>query len=453
MLAGSGFAGPRHCGGQAMTEMVVVSIFFLVPFFLFIVLIGKYVDMRSSTLQAARYAAFERTVYSATGNEREATMAKLTDAQLANGTRMRFFSSGVDSIVQTQNDSTSAYAGNPLWSDQGGNLLLSNADSAGGTGGTTVAANAAGEPASFAADVVLQNTLGTWQSTVGSVLGDLGGFALTYEKYYTASVAATPSNPIGPAPFDSINLTFNASDTLLADGWSASDIDYEKAQAQRMVPTGVLNFLNNTVVDAIGGAVVPDLFGSPLGPQQGPQFGYVVVDTAGSVPADRLANYTPPAPSGGGNPDISGQVSQTITQYENLGFSLVSQVTNADGSVTLTFSKDGATVTQTVGGSGGSGSNNTLPPQNGTVYSVTNSTIANLEAGGYTLTSGPTFTCAGGCIGSPVDYTPATSATATLTQSFTSNGHTFTSTMTVAVTQASPYNPLNPQAIVQENSQ
>ena len=50
MLAGSGFAGPRHCGGQAMTEMVVVSIFFLVPFFLFIVLIGKYVDMRSSTL-------------------------------------------------------------------------------------------------------------------------------------------------------------------------------------------------------------------------------------------------------------------------------------------------------------------------------------------------------------------------------------------------------------------
>lgn len=412
--------------------MVIVCAFFLVPFFLFIVLIGKYVDMSSTTLQAARYVAFERTVYSATGNEREADMARLTDAELTNSTRMRFFSAGVDSITQTQNTSVDNFAGKDIWRDQSGQRLIDAGNA------PAVGASGASEPLAFAADVTLQNTMGVWQSTVGSVLGNLGGFALNYTKYYTASVAATPLHPVGPSSgpvrFDLLNLTFHAHDTLLADGWSASGIDYEKAQAQRMVPTGVLSFLDNPVVKGLLTTVVPDLGAEANGP---PEFGYVVVDTAGSVPADRLKDYTPPPPdTGGDGQDIGKAVEQTIKQFEDMGYTLVSQVTNGDGSVTLTFSKDGMNVSTTVGGSGG-GSGNDLPSQKGSVYTVTNATIGSLKTGGYSVQSGPVFMCGSVPCGPVVNGADpavnATSSTTTLVQSFTQNGKSFTSTIVLTV--------------------
>ena len=49
--------------GQAMTEMVIASSFVLVPLFLLIPLLGKYIDLNQSTIQATRYEAWEYTVW------------------------------------------------------------------------------------------------------------------------------------------------------------------------------------------------------------------------------------------------------------------------------------------------------------------------------------------------------------------------------------------------------
>ncbi len=427
--------------GQAMSEMIIVSLFFLVPLFLFMTMIMKYLDMRSSTLQASRYAAFERTVYSASGSERDATMAKLTDAQLANGIKTRFFGNSADTIKQTQNDSNTGFTNIPLWSDAAGNKLVN-------TGAVANTTNNTSEPLVFAADKTLQVTLGNWSSVIPSQLSGLNGFKLNYDKYYNMTVSVSPTKPSGPVFANLPALTFTDNDTILADGWSASSITYEHDQAQNAVPTTALKNLFNIipgmqgVIDLIGKVGLPDLFGG-LGVNADffkDSLGYVVVDKAGTVPADRLANYTPGSdPGGGDGSNQQATVDAVIKQFEDQGYTLVSQTTNSDGSVTLVFSKNGATITQTVGGSG-SGSNNTQTVA-GTVYNVTNQTISSLQSAGYTLTSGPSWSCgASACPtdtnGNPI-YTNAVSASATLTKTINTGSNTVTSTINLTVKNSS----------------
>jgi len=55
--------GCRQQLGQAMTEMVVASAFVVVPLFLIVPMVGKYIDMKHAAVSSARYAAWERTVY------------------------------------------------------------------------------------------------------------------------------------------------------------------------------------------------------------------------------------------------------------------------------------------------------------------------------------------------------------------------------------------------------
>ena len=48
--------------GQAMTEMLVASAFVLVPLFLIVPMLGKYIDMQHAAVSGARFVAWERTV-------------------------------------------------------------------------------------------------------------------------------------------------------------------------------------------------------------------------------------------------------------------------------------------------------------------------------------------------------------------------------------------------------
>lgn len=53
----------QKTGGQAMVELLIVAGLVLIPLFLAIPVLGKYLDIRSSAVQSARYAAWERTVW------------------------------------------------------------------------------------------------------------------------------------------------------------------------------------------------------------------------------------------------------------------------------------------------------------------------------------------------------------------------------------------------------
>lgn len=115
-----------------MTEFNVTAVFLLVPLFIMIPLLGKYIDMKHASVQAARYMAWERTVWfepSTVPNERlypskkKSVNARVKEHKvLVKETRDRFFSGvNIDALAGSDNL-------NLLWNDRGNPILKSQAD-------------------------------------------------------------------------------------------------------------------------------------------------------------------------------------------------------------------------------------------------------------------------------------------------------------------------------------
>lgn len=140
--SGKFLSGKSRQSGQAMTEMVIAASFVLVPCFLLIPLLGKFIDLNHSTIQAARYEAWEYTVWyndvnteapvnAVDKNNSLIAMPEKSIVELQAEARQRFFSREAyssdpgerDLINEGTWDITDA---NPLWQDHLGNSLLAN---------------------------------------------------------------------------------------------------------------------------------------------------------------------------------------------------------------------------------------------------------------------------------------------------------------------------------------
>ena len=89
--------------GQAMTETVIASSFVLIPLFLLIPLLGKFIDIQHTTIQAARYEAWEYTVWYRRNSEKPSgvkyrnsntniALPTKSYTRVQNEARQRFFS-------------------------------------------------------------------------------------------------------------------------------------------------------------------------------------------------------------------------------------------------------------------------------------------------------------------------------------------------------------------------
>lgn len=117
--------------GQAMTEFLVACLV-LIPVFLAIPLLGKYMDINHSAVQGARYVAWERTVW---------TPGKKSNTYLENEVRNRVFTRPGEPLRSGDANGPPAQY-NPLWTDPAGKpMLTSYSDVTGhtetGTGQTT----------------------------------------------------------------------------------------------------------------------------------------------------------------------------------------------------------------------------------------------------------------------------------------------------------------------------
>ncbi|MBX3664030.1 MAG: hypothetical protein KF804_16395 [Burkholderiales bacterium] len=241
--------------GQALTEFVIGAVLFLIPLFLIIPLLGKYADMKASTIQAARYNAWERTVwYGQTasssgdweGNDKnESTIKSEMDAKFLNSN---------------------------LWHDRTGTAML---------GGS-------------ANSITNNDTPGTANTILGfavSVANAVGPFTLEmkglYEGTATVTVANTASvisevlgSGAGADPAR-LNLSISDKNVILANGWGANGAAHVKKQVQGLTPTSILS---NPVLDAVRWILVP--FTPELVPTV-LELGKIEVD---QVPPDRLGN-------------------------------------------------------------------------------------------------------------------------------------------------------------------
>ena len=106
----------RRQHGQAMSEFVVAMIAF-VPLVLGVIYIGKYSDIKHQTIQASRYAAFERAL-DPHGHEGGTTVQDETVA--------RFFRDGGQHTIGFQDKATGSTSSdeNPVWAQVNGNPMI-----------------------------------------------------------------------------------------------------------------------------------------------------------------------------------------------------------------------------------------------------------------------------------------------------------------------------------------
>ncbi len=403
-LRSAAFApGTRRPHGQAMAEFIIACAFLLLPLFLIITLLVKYVDMGVATQEAARFAAFQRTVFMPTADStlRGATAATESQQQIQNMMQQLFF--GVDySVSDQQTQNLNAYVPLPLWKDFADrNMVLAGAGNI-----AALSDSASGTLQDQGAQVVM----GTLHS-IGQALGADLGFDLDYNGLMAAQVSLTPANPSSPVGFSNLakpstlfehlGLTFNAQDTVLADGWSAADPGNVKHQIDGMVPTALFSPVSTVLSIAnFGGSsgigLFPDLSGL--------KFGYVLVNDPNEVPADRLVGYQPGGgvnPPGGANPQTT-TVTQVINLYQGLGYSC-SQSTLAGGAIqVLCTNGSGSAVAVDVCSNGSQTApvTSTTKTSSQNVQTTTQDQINSLTtqpsgstAPAWSVTAGPSYTC------------------------------------------------------------
>lgn len=282
----------RSQNGQALIEFTIAAAALLVPLFLMLAYVAKYHDMQSATIQAARYAAWERTVYfggetwecnydettfraknKPDGAKWACGTAWKSDADISNDVGRRFFkgswlSSGLDDAVDER----------PFWSDLAGTPLLRDYQQ-GSLAGTTP-----GGP-----NVIVDKIYSEGLGTVAEFFSADKLVKLDMANLYTSTVTFTPTNTWAVTQaFKNSNPLFDLKENnvLVANGWSANGKNFVAAQIQPYTPTNILN--NPTFqrgwdgFTALASKVFPEFDNFKLTASLKP-------DNADKVPPDRLS--------------------------------------------------------------------------------------------------------------------------------------------------------------------
>lgn len=184
----------------------------IVMLFLGILYLGKFHDVQASTIQAARYAAWERTVHSP---------GAMADTQIQKQARTRFFTWNKDALK-----STDGLADGAAWTTQSG-LWRDHSTRASSVEATRLIARpsdvqlttSTGPLGGVAAGAVARSLAGA------TGLLDLitGGEPLPPGETVTGKVTVKINNmAILPAPLNALDLKLSESSALAPETWAAS---------------------------------------------------------------------------------------------------------------------------------------------------------------------------------------------------------------------------------------
>jgi hypothetical protein len=228
--------------GQAMVELIIVAALVLVPLFLAIPVLGKYLDMRAAAVQTSRYAAWERTVWyggdaaSQLGADfgwltpkRWQANAK-TDDQIRRELGVRQLSENSGAFSDNdRNASDFKNAPKELWQDRSGAKFLA-------------------AYSDISDDIQNSPAPGSMSKALGilaDVVATLGPFTLETNAKYTATVTFN----VKDIDYDHMlakttSTGFSEKTVLLANGWSADgptadDKTSTKQQVKGLVPFSI----------------------------------------------------------------------------------------------------------------------------------------------------------------------------------------------------------------------
>ncbi len=227
--------------GQAMVETLIAAALVMVPLFLAIPVIAKYLDIKTYTVQAARYAAWERTVWfggaaaesfglgsgSTFSNKWDAN--EKTDDQIRAEIGARLLSdSGTTPFKDTDRTAGSWVGGASklLWRDRRGNTLLqSYSDISNNTRGSSHASDIAPGTVNQ-----LISPLVTAGSVVSNFMVDTRGKYTADVKIAVREVAYNTDAGLGPCASCTVDdylatgtkMAFSEKNVILANGWNAN---------------------------------------------------------------------------------------------------------------------------------------------------------------------------------------------------------------------------------------
>ena len=261
----------RYQRGQAMSEFVAAMALFL-PLLIGLIYIGKYSDIKHQTIQASRYAAFERAL--------DPSKAHEPDTLLQEETRARFFmdeSRDQGALVSTTNNQPTAATLNPLWGELNGAPMLDNYSNV---------------AVSFGAEQPVDDATLVPVDAANALL-----FGLNRNGQFQANVEVSPPNIASFNPLSAVNLKIAARTVVVGDGWNAGGAASVASQLHGGIPgsmpirpggpvsgiIGTLLHISNTILQPFYAALAGDT---------GPQLGCIRPDV---VPADTApgARYQP----------------------------------------------------------------------------------------------------------------------------------------------------------------
>lgn len=184
-------AAARHAG-QSAVEFLVLALA-LLPLFLLLPLLGKYLDLGHATEHAARYVAFESAIAGPAVGEASA-------AALARDVRRRHFGNADAPILTGDRAEDIPAHRNPLWSDHRGLPLIED----------------------FAARIDVRLESRTDHQPASALLAGRNGLDLPAATEFTAHVTVSPRQIDGLPPFDHLPLQIARHHVILRGNWSAS---------------------------------------------------------------------------------------------------------------------------------------------------------------------------------------------------------------------------------------
>lgn len=275
----------RRAGGQALVEFLVAAMFFLGPLLLAIIALGKLADVRHATLMAARYAAWERTVwYEDSGSKFAAINGanQKSAARINNEIAVRLVNDRSSATVIRNTDRNATRFANgidPMWHDFSHHAFLDRYDQQ----DSAIAQQApqrdyAGEAVAAIEAVPLPSGVtGTRAPPVPT--GTMAVVTVSLRRIAYNSPAFQrlwPRDGVWMQPWT--GLDFSAPGAIVSNTWSANGSAATHAMVAQSVPTAQgLGTGVGTVVNAAMTAW------DPLAPAV--EFGKIAPDV---VPADRL---------------------------------------------------------------------------------------------------------------------------------------------------------------------
>lgn len=287
---------PHKQRGQSMTEFVVAASFVMVPLFIIVPTVGKYIDMKQATVQAARYSSWEYTANYISLKDQPDGFTAISRSQLpqksstvvANEARQRFFSK-TDMKISSTIDKGGYDSGsrNPLWTFHNGLPMYidktNNSINVNGSDPTPEKFRVFGRVVGF---------IGTATGFIGNLLQAVGlnvGFDaidpdrnISVDGLFTANF----NIPVEEAPtytalktankkplFGSeLDLVMTAKSGILTESWGAGGKKQTVFQAGGLIPTSLLSGGVGKTIQSVLSFIAPSLHPSSL------KFGYPVND-------------------------------------------------------------------------------------------------------------------------------------------------------------------------------